>query len=132
MNAISLTNSVGRVFRPGSGNQRSGDSWRHAGSEDPAYTTCRSRPGWFDINGDRTPLALAEAQETQRRARDVTDEDRGPDVEGIETGHRLEDRTEPERHDHLRDDRDPQRASRVAGALQAACIGERNGDEQTR
>ena len=44
----------------------------------------------------------------------------------------LDDEADAERHDDLRDDRDVERALRVAGALQSAGVGERDGDEQPR
>src|SRR4030095_13825733 len=86
----------------------------------------------LDVDRDRSPLALLEPHDAQRRARRMADDDRRPDVGPVEAVHRLEQRAESERDDHLRDDRDEKWAARVAGALETAGVAERDGDEETR
>src|SRR5688572_4692785 len=71
-----------------------------------------------DIHRDAPPLLLTEPREAEDRAGGVADDDGGPDVLGFEAGRRLEEGAQAERNDHLRDDRDVQRAARVARSLQ--------------
>ena len=52
----------------------------------------RSWPGGFDIDCNRSPLALLEPEDAQRRAGRVADDDRRPDVGRVEAVHRLEQR----------------------------------------
>ena len=89
----------------------------------------KSRSRWLDIDRNASPFALLEPHETERRTRGVADDDCRPDVTRVESVHRLEHCAQTQRNDHLRDDRDIQRASRVAGPLQPARVAERNGDE---
>src|SRR5207237_5148647 len=77
------------------------------------------------------PLFLAEAQYAQHAARHMPGENRQPDVDGIELPCFPNEETDPERYEDLRDHRDIQRALRIPGALQAARIRERDGNEQS-
>ena len=43
----------------------------------------RSRSRWFDVDGNVPPFSLAEAQYAQYRAREMTENDREPDVAGL-------------------------------------------------
>src|SRR5262245_26371721 len=85
-----------------------------------------------DVHSNTPPFPLIESQHTQRASRDVPDEDRDPNINGVEVARALNDEADAERDDHLRDDRDVEWALRVAGALEAAGVGERDGDEQAR
>jgi len=38
---------------------------------------------WFDVDGDVPPFSLPEAQHAQQRAREMTENDREPDVAGL-------------------------------------------------
>ena len=91
----------------------------------------KSWPGRFDVDRNRSPLALLEPEDAQRRASRVADDDRSPDVRGVEAVHRLEQRAQPERDDHLRDDRNEERTARITSTLQTTRVAQRDRDEQT-
>src|SRR5689334_17890631 len=77
------------------------------------------------------PLPLPEPNHAQRATRCMSREDCEPDVERNELAYLLNHKTYSERHDHLRDDRDVEWATRVARALQSAGVSQRDGDEQS-
>ena len=56
-------------------------------------------------------------------------EDGEPDVDRIESARLLNHEADSERDDHLRDDRDVERAARVARALQPAGVSKSDGDK---
>ena len=66
----------------------------------------------------------AGAESTQRD--EVPEDDRKPDPRRVQLPGRLEVEAQAERDGDLRDQRDEQRAARVAGALQAARVGQRD------
>src|SRR5262245_53451801 len=90
------------------------------------YEQRELRPRRFDVYCDTAPLALTEAEDAERGACGVTEHDRHPDVERVETVHRLEHGAEAKRHDDLRDDRDVERAASVARPLEATGVTERD------
>src|SRR5439155_23110222 len=93
-----------------------------------------SRRGYslIDVDCDVTPLALPESKHAQRRAGEVAQHDRQPDVARMEAPHGLKQRAQSDGHRDLRHDRDVQGTTGIAGALQPARIGEPDGDEETR
>ena len=62
----------------------------------------------------------------------MADEDGGPDAGRVQGSPVLQSKADTERQHDLRHERDVERAARVAGPLQAACVSERDGDEQAR
>src|SRR5688572_27281005 len=58
----------------------------------------------LEIDGDVPPHALIEPQHAQDTARGVADEDRDPDIDGIECRCALNHETDAERDDNLRHD----------------------------
>src|SRR6266566_3766097 len=81
---------------------------------------------------DPAPLSLTEPHDAQPAARDVAQEDGGPDVGGAQAARRLEQGAETERHHDLRHDRDVQRRAGVARALESPGVRESHGDEEPR
>ena len=60
----------------------------------------------LDVNDDAAPLALHESDDTEAAAGHVPGEYRQPDVNRLERSESPDHETDPERDDHLRDDRD--------------------------
>src|SRR5690606_35365262 len=89
-----------------------------------------SRPRRLDVHHDLPPLALPEPRDAEARTREVAEHDGEPDVGGLQAAGLLEQEAQAERHDDLRDDRDVERAARVAAALEPARVRERDGDEE--
>ena len=58
-------------------------------------------PSAADVDHDAAPLALAEADQAQRAARGVADENRDPDVDRLERPGLLDHEADTERYDHL-------------------------------
>src|SRR6266508_6519679 len=125
-----------------SGQAISNESRRQSGKDrarSPSSTRCcknegrlQVRPRGSDIDGNMPPLALAKSDDAESRSSEMPEHDRQPDVGRLKVAHRLEYGTEADRHRDLRDDRDVQRATGVAGALQAAGVGEGHGNEEAR
>src|SRR5690606_10092257 len=96
--------------------------------------------GWGSIRGpltlhvhyDRLPPPLPEARDAEDAADRVPQQDRDPDIDRVEPHRLLDDEAETKLHHHLRDDRDVERALRVAGSLKPAGVGEGDGDEESR
>src|SRR5207253_5846831 len=88
-------------------------------------------PRRLDVDRDVAPLALPESGDGQRGSRQMPENDGRPDVRRLEAAHRLKHGAQADRHHDLGDDRDIQRAPRVAGTLQAAGVAQGHGDEET-
>src|SRR3712207_3406812 len=88
------------------------------------------RGGGADVHMDGAPLPLVEAGHAEGAAGGVADQDGEPDVERVEGGGLLDGEADAERDDHLGDDGDVERAAGVAGPLEAARVGEGDGDEE--
>src|SRR5213076_866299 len=73
-------------------------------------------------DGNLAPLALVEAQDAQGAPDEVADEDREPDVDGVQRRRLLDDETDPERDDDLRRDRDVERTLGIASSLESAGV----------
>src|SRR5690606_39464315 len=80
-------------------------------------------------HSDVRPLPLPELEYAQQAAREVTEQDREPDLPRPERAGPVEHEAEPDGQHDLRDDGDVERAARIAGTLQSARVRERDGDE---
>src|SRR5262245_11949269 len=77
----------------------------------------------FYIHRNASPLSLLEANHTQRAPRRVTDQNRDPDVDRVQSACLPDHKADAEGHDNLRDDRDVERAPGVTSPLQSARVG---------
>src|SRR5262245_65784642 len=89
-----------------------------------------SGAGRLDVDLDVPPFLLPEARHAERRPGDVADDDRHPDVGGLQAARGLKYRAETERHDDLRHDGNVEGAPRIACALQASGIAQRRRNEE--
>src|SRR4030095_876104 len=90
-----------------------------------------SRPHRLYIHRNRSPFLLPESRDAENAADEVPQDDRGPDICWHQRPRCLDDRAQSKRNRNLRDDGHVERASCVAGALQATVVAERYRDEQT-
>src|SRR5258708_2763397 len=68
------------------------------------------------------PATLMETRRREHTTREVTDDDGHPDPGGLQLPGRLRVEADPQRNGDLRDERDVQRAPRIAGSLETARV----------
>lgn len=86
----------------------------------------------FDINLDRSPALLIEPHDAEQKAHRVAREYGEPDVDRLKADRSLDDKTDADGEQDLRNDRDKERAFGIARALQSAGVGECHRDKQAR
>src|SRR5713226_2013948 len=84
-----------------------------------------------DPHLDCAPLPLPEAEHTEDAPRDMTRQNRQPDIDRVELPQALYHEADAQRHEDLRNHRDVERALRVPGPLQSPRVCQGDSDEQS-
>src|SRR6185312_3288062 len=79
---------------------------------------------------DVSPFALLETQDGQEASGGVADQDRRPDAGCLQLAGAIQEQADARGKQHLGDQGNKERASRIAGALESAGVGQRHSDKQ--